>query len=187
MQKRKRSSDFNKKGLVPQIITIFILMGVFAGVILIYFVWSLTAPPLVSTFDTLTTNLLSIGEGDGNLTFAINKSFVPINNALPNLKWIGYSVFIAMLMGFFIVALFVRSYPFLMIFWLMFMIVMAFTSIYLGSVYQDIANSDPTYTAFSANHFLLNYLPHITIVFGFIGGIILFILAHRNAEEEILV
>lgn len=180
---------FNKKGLENQIIMLFVMMGVLMAIILAYFAYSLVAPPLTHTVDTANTVFQSALPVQNNLSTYGNLTFGSVNQTIQvNMEWISYGALIMMLLAFVFVSLFVRTYPFLLIFWILFIIIMVFCSFYLTVTYQNVSSGGgylgDSYHSWQVNDFIMGYQTQLVVAFGLISGVILFILATRDNEAE---
>lgn len=181
----------NNRGLVQQMIVILVMIGVLMALIVGYFAWSLIAPLLVSTGNELTGALQNVTQGDQNLSVIVNNTIVPLNTSVSqNLEWISYSLLVFLMLGFFLCCFFVRTYPFLLVFWLGFNFVIAFASIYMSSSYSDLLRGSDAaalaYQSWQANSFIITNLPAICIAIGVLGGIILFVLLTKDPEAELV-
>ena len=177
----------NSKG---QLRGILIAMVVLIAIILFFFIWGLFAPPIVNIIQT-SSNVISgavAGSGNLNLSTAVNSSIVPAAAALGNVQWISYGILIFLIIGFFIMVYFVRDYPFLIVIWIVFIIIMSFTSIYLSNAYNHVSSGNGEiavlYRSWALNHFFLSNLPIITVMTGIFGGIIMLVSATRDSEQE---
>lgn len=180
----------NKKGLGNQIMLLIVMAIVLIGLILIMFVWGMLGPPLQATLSDSNTIIQETfaSSQDANLISAGQTSFGNATEGVTNnLEWVSYTMFILMFLVFLIMAFYVRTYPFLLVIWIILIVLMFFGSIYLTVVYQDL-RADATlgayYQSWENTDFILQNLPIITLMVGIIGGIIMFMLASRNQEVE---
>lgn len=181
----------NNKGLVGQYMILIVMGIVMFCLMVLYWTYSLVAPPLTYAIDLGTSTLQQGVSGDGNLSFAVNSTFVPVNESLDNLRWLSYSLMIIAFLAFIMICSFVRTYPFLLPFWLLIVFILAFLAIYLGNGYQNVAISGNVigeqYQSWSANDYFMRYLPHIIVVFGLLGGFVLLVLVSRDNTAEVVI
>lgn len=176
----------NKKGYGP-LISVLLMLLILIGIFIVYFVFSLTAPPILSAFNETVFTLQDASKSDNDLGNATANTFVPVNAGLDNLRWISYSLLVITLLGFLFCAYTVRTYPFFAVIWILGMIVLIFVSIYMASAYQDVAGNDELgmiYQSWTTNDYFMRYMPYIITAFGFIGGFILFAIISRESEVE---
>ena len=176
-----------KAQLLPnQIIMIFIFIGILGLFIVAYFAWSLMAPLVLGIGNTMSNTVIDAMPQDYNLSTNANMTIGAVNRtAQGTTEWITYALLFVMLISFGVSALFVRSYPFLGVFWILGMIVLAFVSVYLSVTYTAVSSGNgltETYQGWAINDILISYLPHLTIGFAVLGGIILFVLSIDNQE-----
>lgn len=192
LSKIVKKRNMNKKGLAGQVLAIIIVMVVFMVMIVGYFFYAMIAPVAVYVVQDASNMVQGAVDGtqDGNLSLAANVTFGATSRTLGNLEWISYSIFIGMLFVLIFFCFFVRTYPFLIIFWILFIILMAFASIYMAITYNDVRSGDSyisaAYQSWEFNDYLLQYLPYPVVAFGLAGGIVLFILASRDEQAEVL-
>lgn len=181
-----RKKRFGKLGIAGPIISIFIMLGVIALIMLVFFIFGLVGPQISDTFNTITVTLQESTVEDSAINNATDQTFGNINPGFQNLQWISYTLLVFLFIGFLFLAFFVRAYPFLIIFWLGGMLVLIVSAIFLSSAYVDISSSSlsSTYEAWGTNHFLMSNLPQIFTVMGFLGGFILFVIVSRDTEVE---
>ena len=179
-----------KLGLTGQMISVFIMLGVLMFILVSFWIWGLVGPQLADTLGDVSTVFTDEYSGNTDIP-GINQSvqvgFVNIAPAFQNLQWISYTLLVFLFIGFFFLAFFVRTYPFMVIFWIGGMIVLVFASIFMSAAYNDMRSNSETgelYKSWETNDFIMSHLPHIFTVVGFIGGFILFILANRDGDAE---
>lgn len=187
MLRTRGGLNLNRKGLTGALITVLLMILVLVFIIILYAFVSFTGPVLTYTTTLATDTLASVDAPGTALTNATETVFVPVNEGLGNLEWLSYFLLIIMVIGFMMLCFFVRTYPFLIIFWLLFVTVIVFSTIYISSAYEDLSSSNDdignAYRNWETNNFLLAYLPGITSAIGFLGGIVLFILASRGGGD----
>lgn len=183
-KKELRKIGLNRRGLVGPLISVFVIILAVMMVIVGFWIFGLAMPPIVDSVGTVTTVMQNASAGNSAMENATETTFVNVNKGMGAFHWIGYSMFIASLLGFVFVAFYVRTYPFLLIFWVGFMVVLIIGSIGLASAYQDIAGSVSYYEAWQTQHFFLTYQPHILVAMAFLGGLVLFVLISKESEAE---
>lgn len=180
----------NRKGIAEQIIYILIIFVILITILVVYFAWSMLAPSISTITGQITNSAITAANssGDQNLSVAATTALSPINNSLPILEWGTYFVLIMLFFGFLILCFFVRAYPFLIFFWVILIIILAFVSLFLTDSYLT-ASAGTSYVAtadqgWTTNNFIMSNLPSIFVAVGIFGGIILFILVSREQEAE---
>lgn len=180
----------NKGQIGTQVVWIFILMGLVAALIVGYFVFAMAAPLFGNYENILVTDFQGAAASTGQsiIVNATNMTAGSIDRTIqPNEQWVSYGILIMMFIAFVACMYFVRFYPFMVIFWILFCIVITFVSIYLSVSYQNIAASMPAiYQAWAGNDYLMTYLPFITITFAVIGGIFIFMTSKREETDSSL-
>lgn len=178
----------NKRGVGGQLIAMIIIIILLGVMILGLFVWGLVAPPLVDAVNELTGGLQEVGKEDADISEAIDASFVQGNNMVAQLEIVSYLILFGFFIGFIILAFSVRTYPFLLGIWIAGVIVLTFLGLFLSISYTDLIEGDAylseVYSSWGMQHFLLSNLPHLIVVLGTIGGIILFVIVTTGGEVE---
>lgn len=181
----------NKKGILNEVWIVIIIFIAFMTIILgIWFVGTV-APLIIGEGQMITSTLsTSIAQNSPNSSLQ-NASVVPIQtaNSLMGLaEGIIYLAMIGAFLGFLVVCYYVRTYKWLSMVWIVFVIGAVIISMVVSNAYQDAYNSSDhlasLYSQWGTNDFLLNYLPVITGGLGVMGGIILFALAAVGTDEE---
>lgn len=186
----KRDLIKNKKGLSDQIILIMVMSIVLIFIILLFYVGHLLLPVIVPTLQDAKTSVKQAVQetGDQNLITAEASSVEPVADSLNNLEWMSYVMLIFSFLTFLVMCFYVRTYPFLMVVWILMIIVLIFVSIQLTISYQEL-RTDPIlssyYQAWENTDFVLQNLPIIILVMGIGGGIIMFSVSSRDPEVEI--
>jgi uncharacterized protein (UPF0333 family) len=183
-----------KKGQVNQIMILVILTLVIVGIMGIFWMYSMVAPIVSQTAGTLTDELVIATAGmenEGNMSGAVRESAGIVTNSLPLLNYIGYFMFFMLILGFFLMAFFVRTYPFLIIFWIGLIFLLVLVALIMSNAYQvaaDTGEFSSAYSSFTMNDYVMRYLPHMIAVTGIFGGIILFVLVTKDpvAEEVVI-
>lgn len=181
----------SKRGISDNIVMILIIMAIFIIIIVAYFVYSLAAPQVVYLANQANGILqtTAVDTGNGNLSRSMNMTIGASVNALNNLEWMSYFLFIGLLIALIFLAFFVRSYPFLIVIWIVFIIIIAFCSIYFSVVYADLRNDGTlgaAYKDWQFNDFLLQNMPYLIVGFGMAGGIFLFVIVRTDDSEVAL-
>lgn len=180
----------NNKGFGQQIMTIIILGLILTGIVFLIFVIQL-ALPLFTTGTEEVTSLFVLTtqeNNDANLTRSATVSANAISGTIVQLEWISFFFIIGLIIAFMGLAFFVRSHPFLIVFWILIMVCLILISIFLTVSYEEIKATD-SYVKSSAESwestdYMLSHLPHILTAIGLLGGIILFALISREPESE---
>lgn len=177
----------NRKGLVDQMVWIMTLVVILA--IIIVFVWGgmILMPMLTGVGKDITGSLvnMSVNSGDGNLTTALSTSTKIVDESIGNLEWVTYAMLIALFLGFLGLCFYVRTYPFLLGFWIVGIIVMAILSLFLTDAYQTAVVEDSSLSVWVTSHYIMSNLPMIIVGIGIVGGVILFSLITRDNEAEV--
>lgn len=192
---QRKSLLKNKRGILDlrgdlsaKLFGVFIFAGILVFGILIYYVLSLLAPPLISSFSTFEISFREVTAFDGNLSAAEKTTFGNLSLAFNGLKWVSYVILFALFFAFCITAFYIRTYPFLIVVWIGVIIIMVIMGLYLAQTYNDLKTSgslSSAYTGWAGNDYILGYLPHIIAIFGLVGGIILFVLSSSGVEQEV--
>ena len=115
-----------------------------------------------------------------NLTQYSDFTITPINTIIQKLSWFSALLIVGMLMSILMLATAVRVIPskwFIGLFLLLIIVVM-FTSIYISNFYEEVYSGNDeigtTLKTMGAASFLMIYLPELMAVISFIGGVIIF-------------
>ena len=180
----------NKKGLLNQIYIVIVLVVVLIAIIGLYSLGSIVLPIVVGE-GTNTANTIHQSIVDGGLVELQNASAVASQatvNALGVFELITYFVFLGLIIGYIMIAYYVRTYPFLGFFWLGAIVALVVIAMIMSNAYEQAKNEtdlNKFYTSWGTNDLLMSYLPHIVTVIGIIGGIILFALVSTESEAEV--
>lgn len=180
-----------KRGIVNQLMTAAIVIGVLIGIMVMYWFWSLVAPTATALTSDVSTIILNQARNstDGNISAAANLAVTPAINVLGDFEFVTYTLLAGALMGFFLLCYYVRTYPFLLFFWIIGMFILTLVSIWLTSAYEDATRGadylSTATTAWTSNHYIMSNLPMIFVGVAIIGGIILFLLVSRETEAEV--
>lgn len=177
----------DKRGLSNEIMVV-IVMAFALGVIILFSYLVMLVLPLISDTTQVFTGIIedaSVSSGNEALENATVVSFAPVSEGVQQLEWITFMLFVFMLITMLIMCFYVRTYPFLAFVWLLMVLVLVFISIFLTNAYNDIRQGElsDVYQSWENTDFYLQYLPHIVLVMGIIGGIIMFAMASRRPDE----
>ena len=168
----------NKKGnLIPlvilgMVIITFMFVAIFAvigGGILTF---------TSSTVEGITSELGMVGPS--NLSAISDVSIKPVNDTIQMFKWGSGILLIFGLIGILAFSASIRFNPstFLIGMWLLLVIIMVISSIFVSNIYEDFLNGDDDIALElqenTAASFLILYMPLIVTIISFIGGIIIF-------------
>lgn len=183
----------NKRGLLNEVWIVLILFFVAIALVFGYTLFSVAAPVLVGEGKSV-TSIISTNFGAGDNTTLGNATVVSVQTAngfLGMVELSVYLIFFGMLIGYFAVCYYVRTYKWLAVVWMMLIVALVVISMILSNTYQITANSNTDLAAFyqtwGTNDFLMNYLPIIVAGLGIISGIILFTIMSVGSDEETLV
>lgn len=180
------------KGQSQQIFFILLMAGLLAGIILFFYVYTLAVPFISKTTNEIISTTNDIAGTDntenGNITENLKIATAPVTGINQFLSWFGYLMFFGLLIAFLIIAYNVRSHPYLAVFWIFIIAVLALVSMWLSNSYEEIKYGDSylrdAYESNVISNFLMTYLPHIVVAFGLISGLLLFVLISRDPEME---
>jgi F0F1-type ATP synthase assembly protein I len=166
-------------------------LAILAGIIMIFWVWSLMAPVTTELIDDTSGIILNQARNtsDGNLSNAANLAITPLRNTVANFEWITYAVLFGCFCGFFVFCFAVRAYPFLIVFWIIGMVLLTLMSIWLSSAYENVTSGSDYFTtattSWATSHYILSNLPIFMISITLLGGIILFVIVSRDTEAAV--
>lgn len=176
----------DRKGeIVNSFIMVFILAGVLVGLALLFFVYTLLAPPIISSVDSLSSNVQGAAGQNQQIGTTINNTAIPIAESIHTTEWIGYGALVSLVFGFMIICLTVRSYPFLIYVWLGLGLVVVILSIFIANAYNGVSGGNvgaTSYQSLKGNDFIIGNLPLVMGGIMLVGGIILFVLVSRDTE-----
>jgi preprotein translocase subunit SecG len=180
----------NRKGLSNQIILVIIMIAFLALVTVGFFIYSLIAPVITYTSDTVTNEILNIPNDELNTTTYLNYTFGTTNRLIQNAEWITYGLIFIMFITFTIFAYNVRTYPALLFIWIIMGFLLIFIAMALAESYDGIGNSggylQDAYESWEGNNIFLQNLPWFVGGTWLIGGIILFIVMTKDEQSELL-
>lgn len=180
----------NKKGLVKEIMIVIILFIVVVVLVSGYWIVSMVGPVIVGEGSAVAHQIQTSISANSPNTSLDNASQIVTSttiNVLGTFEILVYFGLMGMIIGFMLMAYYVRTYPFLAVFWVFMIIFLAFFAMLISNSYQQASTSgnlNTFYTNWGTNNFLMTYLPHIVVFFGVIGGILLFVLASKDPESE---
>ena len=182
----------NRKGLVQQIMIIIILFIVAVVIIAGYWMVSMVGPIVVGEGSNVANQIqsaISSAEPAGSgLTNASSVATSAVTDVLGVFELITYFIFIGVIIGYILVAFYVRTYPFLIGFWIFIMVALVVIAMIVSNSYQ-LASTDANLSAFysrwGTNDLLMNYLPHVVAIFGMVTTIMLFVLISRDPDAEV--
>jgi hypothetical protein len=176
------------KGQLNSLLTILIMAFLLGGIIVIYYTYSLAVPFISKTTNELVSTTQSIAPDDGNITDNLAIATKPVAGINQVLSWFGYFALFFCLIGFLIIAYNVRTHPYMAVFWIALVLVLALLSMWLSNSYYELKIGDSymrdAYESNVVNDFVMTYLPHIVVFFGLVGGVFLFVLISRDPEME---
>lgn len=186
--KRFKNMKRGQTAIIKPTILILILIILIGTMIIGYFLYSIFSPIGLFILNDATNILQDSAADDGNLSATTNITFGAVNRTVQNIEWISYALLFGFIFVFIVVAFFVRSYPFLIVFWIGFCIILVFCSIYLSVTYEDIRNADgylrAAFDEWAVNDYLMRHLPHFTIAFTMLTGIVLFAINSLKTDTE---
>lgn len=126
--------------------------------------------------------------GNSGLTNASNVATETTVSVLGNVELLVYFFFLGLILGYMMIAYYVRSYPYLAFLWIGFMILVVIISMFMSNAYELARNDSQVqdyYSTWGTNDFLMSYLPIIMTVIMIIGGILLFgIISTSDTESK---
>lgn len=180
----------DKKGeLTNQFILVLTIVGILIFIALLGFIFAVTAPLIDKTLGDV-TGMIDEGaalSGNNNLISATSQSTSIVKDSLQILPWVSYFFLMVMFMGFLGLCFLVRTYPFLIVIWIVSILVLTGISMFLSNAYNDIANNGDQYTTeayakYQENGMIMSFLPYIVLTWGVLGGIILFGISNKSQE-----
>lgn len=179
----------NKKGMNNDLLILILVMSFLGIIMLAYFAYSLFAPILTTVYHDTTSTLLET-PNDNNITTYLNMTFGTTDRLLQQTEWWSYGIIFIFFIAFITMCFYVRTYPFLIVVWILLGLVMIFISLYLADSYNSIALGGDyvalAYQSWEGNHYLLQYLPWVIGAFTFAGGIVMFALSKERVEDLVL-
>lgn len=190
----KRKKNIGRKGGLDDMIKIAFMLG---AIVSIFFVIALMLPitqttfgGVTNTFKTITPSLSNQNNVSGNLglnaTPEVDYTLDTANSVIQASGWLPYTALVIMMILFIVLAVNVRAHPSMMIIWIGFVVLLVMLMMIFSNTYETQVNLNPSYYAVQdpfTNFIMLN-LPSIIGVFGFIGGIFMFVIISREPEYE---
>lgn len=179
-----------KKGLVEQIYLVMVLIVILITVIGLFSLGSIVLPILVGEGNSV-TDIIQTDLANSGIEPLQNASTVPaetVKGVLGVVELVLYFMFLGLIIGFVLIAYYVRSYPFLAWFWAGAMVIIVIMAMIMSNAYEQAKNEPDLqsfYLTWGSNDLLMSYLPHIILSIGILGGIILFVLISRDSESEV--
>jgi len=108
----------NKRGFSNQIMTVLIMGVLLAFIMIMIFALSIGVPIISKMFNQANSLIQSniANQSDANLTTATQVSIGNANSSVQMFEWITYVLLFGLIVTFFIMCFFVRTYPFLAFF-----------------------------------------------------------------------
>jgi hypothetical protein len=178
----------NRKGLLNQIMIVVILITVIIAIIGVFSLASIVLPVLtgegIEVATLLQTSMNESGIAEMNDAGQVATSTTI--NVLGIFELLVYLFFFGLVIGFIMVAYYVRTYPFLAFFWAGGMVITTIIAMIMSNAYEQAKTGDLAqfYNTWGTNDLLMSYLPHIMAVVTIVGGIVLFVLVSRDSEGE---
>lgn len=179
------------KGQSNPTIMLFIMGAVLAGIMVLLYMYSLSAPIIHQVIGDVSGTVSSMtGRNtpeEGNLTESIQNVTAPVDGVNNILTWFGYSMFFGLVVAFLIIAYNVKAHPYLSVVWVGIIIVLALIAIWMSVSYEDMKADSylrEVYESNVLNDFLMSYLPHLIVVIGLIGGVLMFLVLSTDQTTE---
>ena len=179
-----------RKGLLNQIYIVVIIAVILITIIGLFSLASIVLPILVGE-GNLVTNIIQTDLQNSGIEPLQNASTTPtetISGILGAVELIVYFLFLGLIIGFIIIAYYVRTYPFLAFFWAGIMVILVIMAMIMSNAYEQAKNEPDLqafYTTWGSNDLIMSYLPHIIASIGILGGIVLFVLVSRETESDV--
>lgn len=162
--------------------TTAILTFIIAGIVMVLFFagWIYMFNQMTTVMQGITTSTNQV-----NITDAVSKTIAPVNNAMNGLHTISIAILLGLILGMFIEAYYVRKHPILFVVHFLIVSLAVTASIYISNQYEILTQNPllgTNISAFTGVGFIMQYLPLITTVIGFIGLILMFIAISRDPE-----
>ena len=179
----------NRKGFMQQIMIVLIFVIVLAAIMSIYYLWSLSAPIYESLQTDVFHDLIvaTNNETPSNLSESATTAFNVGIDSLAVMESISVIIFFFLIIGFIAMCAFVRTYPFLMVVWIVGIILLVFFSLILTSTYEDMKQDSVLrgyYTEWGMNDFILSNMPILILVVGVVGGLIMMFVLARDPDID---
>jgi hypothetical protein len=178
----------HKKGLLNQIYIVVILVAVLLFIIGLFSLGAIVLPIFAGQgieVAGIVQNSLSTS-GNQELEDAGEVATSTTINVLGGLELLVYLTLIGLVLGYIMIAYYVRTYPFLAFFWIGALVGLVIIAMIMSNAYETAKTSpelEAFYSVWGTNDFLMSYLPHLVAFIGIIGGIVLFGLVATNDSE----
>lgn len=171
----------------PNWMTMFTLVILIIVAMIILFFIGLVGPHIADIMSTMKTTVdtLPADTSDYNVTGKLQMIASPMLAVGTFLEWLSYAVVIGMIILIIAMAAAVRTYPIMILPYIIIMGVVIVLSIFLSAGYEQITLQNQTYSAWEGTAFLLQNLPWIMTAIGFIGGIAMFVLINTRPEGAV--
>jgi hypothetical protein len=178
----------NRKGLLNQILIVIVLIVVVMAIVASISLGSIIFPIISGEGIDVAHEIQSSIElaGNSEMTNASEVATSASINVLGTFEFIIYIGFLGLVIGYIMVAYYVRTYPFLAFFWIVGMILIVIFAMIMSNAYEQAKGGDleSFYTTWGSNDLLMSYLPHIMAFVTIIGGIVLFAIVSKDPEAE---
>jgi len=137
----------------------------------------------------LTNVLTSIPDNNKivNLTYAVQNTIVPLNNAMNALHYISFILITMLAFSILIENFYIRRHPILFVVHVLIVIIGVVAGVYVSNAYESLMSNNilsGTLIGFKASSYIALYLPLWVAVVGLIGLILLVINAVRDPETR---
>ncbi len=154
-----------------------VLLGLIM-LIIIAFVGVLFFASWIYAHNILTESLIAVDSSQVNVSGAAEVTFGQLNEAMPILRWVAFSLIFGSILGILVTNFLVKVHPAFFIVYILFVVVSVIFSANVSNAYEDLLNNDilgETLQTFTASNFFFLELPIWIAIIGIIGGILLFI------------
>lgn len=181
----------NKRGnFMMGVYIILVMLIVFGAVMIFYYAWSLAGPIIQDLGQEVSNEIIKAtgNETANNLSESATVAFGSARTSLGILQTVTILFFFVMILGFIIMAFFVRSYPFLLFVWIIGIIILVFVSIFLSASYEELKSTDgylrEVYASWGMNDFILSNLPAIFSIIGAMGALVMLFVLSQDQDIE---
>lgn len=134
----------------------------------------------------LTKALIAVPTVNGvNVSSAAIATFGQLNDAMPLLRTVSFTIILGMALSILISNFFIRTHPFLFIVYILFVVASVVLGAYISNAYDTVLANDvvgTTFQTFTATNFIMANLPVVAAVIGVFGAILLFINMQRDPD-----
>lgn len=180
------------EGLIDKVMIVIILFVAIIAIVAVYALVSIAGPVVVGegkNAANIIQSSIDTSQPNSSISNASLVATSTVNGVLGTFELFVYLGFIGLFIGFMMICYYVRTYPFLSVFWFFIIIALVFISMLISNSYElaSTSNSDMSsfYSAWGTNNFLMLNLPYIMAVFGVVSGVFLFVLISREPESEV--